>query len=175
MGKSTKNKIDYYALTDAEKRVVIAQDVLARLGAGKIRAISGSYFEVEEGYSERDHNTLPAGDLREALRDRERRRKRCEVCALGAMFYSQVMLGNGVHLSVSRGGFSQQIKQKLKQVFDEMQMREIETAFEGDRYDDFGGSPEALAFFRRHADASEAQRLRFICLNIVRNDGTFVP
>ncbi len=173
--------VDYYALTDAEKRVAIARDVIVRLEAGAILA-GFVYFSADPLDVFENCPALEKGDLRKSFR---RRTQPCEVCAIGGLFYSQVMLGNGVQLSSSRDGLSDdELRRKLLQVFSSEQLQLIELAYEGrvtwtveanllspsqqTRCGDF-------CYAHRSEDGGRRMRMRAIAENIIANGGEFVP
>jgi len=77
------------SLTKAEKRVLIAKDVLKLLGAKRFKAKTGNaYLRVNKNITQK-HIDLP---LEEILKTT----KNCEACALGSLFYAHVNRFNQV-------------------------------------------------------------------------------
>lgn len=164
---------EYYALSPAQKRVAVAADVIAQLEARTIEA-GWSYFVTYVG-------NFPPGDLRKSFLEAADDMRPCEVCALGALFYSQVSLGNGVTLSRSFACFTRDhLTRKLEQIFEESQLDLIEAAFEKNatvasvnKHPTPPNTGRAVAFGAMHKLRHE--RMIAIMKNIVENDGTFVP
>ena len=106
-----KSSAKFKAATLAEKRVIIAKDVIAQVNAGKINAVSGNvYLDDVADFSQ------PA--------------ESCTACALGAMFACAVpRLG----LYSNRLIFdSFEMCEKLTPIFDKKQLRLMEKYFEED-------------------------------------------
>jgi len=84
-------------------------------------------------------------------------RQNCEVCALGGMMLSYTNIFNEVTTAEMNSDF----KSKLREFFDDDQLLEIESAFEGwnTYYEGWG----------RHTV------VQHIMENLIENDGTFIP
>jgi hypothetical protein len=170
-------------MNQAEKRVVIAKDVLEQLRTQKFIAKCGAYVD------DQIHNLdvfWPA-EYGASLQAALPKVKNCKVCALGAVFMSKVNKFNRFNVGDSLN--SEDLRANLKGIFSYAQLFLIEAAFEGDGNDAGAyyvrGCPEdvsgaltdkdrraAFEFCRRHEDADT--RLKAIMRNIVRNKGTFV-
>lgn len=157
--------INLSLLPKEEARVLIAKDVLKQLDAKKLVATEGTYLEFENvKFSDSDF-------LHEVLAE-----TKCEVCALGSLYYSRVQLANETKCGVTytwhyddktRYGVSRSgtIEEDLLQYFDGEDLNAIETYFEGWR--------EASGFSEKNSDPET--RMRKIMQNIVDNNGTFKP
>lgn len=158
----------FAAMTPAEKRVNLAQDVIMQLNAELITAEQGTYLSLHE------ENSL-----------------KCDACALGSLFICSVTkpeLALDIDDLVDMGD-RESMQDHLEGIFDHAQLDMIETAFEMDPYMSY---PEDLdlydesavtAFddlvdktieFGRKYDDDKA-RLIAIMENVVANKGTFVP
>lgn len=151
---------------DREKAVAIAKDVIEQLRLERVVAACGfGYWGESFRQVVRDN----PGDLQPHMDEVNR----CEVCALGAMFLSQIRLYDKVT------GYDVRLKQScllherlIKEVFTELQHHLIEYSYEGWQ-DESPWCGESRRFYNRHPDDNE--RLQQICLNIIHNDGYFDP
>lgn len=184
-------------LTNAEKRVLIAKDVIAQIKREKYLAqpglfISDSVWEAIGGSSYGSYDVDPDNPNRGEvlLKFIEEKEKNCEVCALGGAFVSAVKLFDKCSRDdIVREDSRATTHEYLKRWFSNDQMNLIESAFEGGpfvgvngdeeaEYDEDGNEiipkdiKKAIAFGERYQDAGE--RLMGIMRNIVRNKGTFV-
>lgn len=185
-------KIVLEKLTPAQRRVVIAKDVIAALDAKKINAQPGIYCEIDLAFEE-----VVGKDLRSKIPDA----KQCNVCALGAIFVAKVARFNDFNVGkenygsfvgddteiVDVGGGD--IRSNLSEYFDDIQLGLIESAFE--KITDFAYSafydrsksgrvtPEENRLCDRAACFSRSNnpefRMRKIMQNIIDNHGTFKP
>lgn len=164
--------------TKAEKRVEIAKDVIAQLKAEKFNAKTGTYVGLDEDI-----------DGTKELQTELKKVKQCTVCALGALFLSDVRKNDackGVDVDLGSGndvdGFASRyidehrMRDRLGKLFSRKQMALIECAFE------LGMDPQGLlkddeyeraARFGEKFDTSR-DRLVGIMRNIIKNEGTFV-
>lgn len=174
---ATSNK-KFDKASDANKRVLIAKDVLKWLSIGKIQAEPGTYIGLPYADASRDGYKKVSSD--ERVNGDE-----CRACALGAVFACAVERAGGIR------DFWEQpsvvMRQKLGAYFTLWQLQLIETAFEashGFAVIPYGLSEEeedahyvardkAVEFGRAIRDPQE--RMRAIMENIVANKGTFVP
>lgn len=188
--KMSKKLKDFEELSDSEKRVRIANDVLIQLDKGKIKARQGSYFDLKIPTEEfRDER-----DLQDLLKSRKKTIKPCTACAMGALFTCHVMETDNFKLGQTRDDcFSPrqpvntisvaryQMDERLTEFFELGQLRLIECAFEMSTTfytDDFWGEPgdeaaRAKEFGERYRWPK--QRLRAIMKNIIKNNGKFIP
>ncbi len=162
----------FQKMSDAEKRVAVAKDVLEQLAAGKYLASAGTYFstksldKAEEMYGDdRARKPTMDRDVRTMLQT-----EKCEVCARGACFASVVRFQNGVKLGDIVNG---DVDTSTPDYFTDNQLEIIESAFEiwnrGDRPGNYNWSD-----LWRWKQLSSADRMSAIMENIVANEGTFV-
>lgn len=168
--------------TKANKRVLIALDVLARLKKGNYIARSRVWAKIPVRREEVE-NKLQVCDILD--------KKVCECCALGSILLSEIAFNNHYELNgynYNEKGATLYIdlderEEELKKIFSNVQLVLIEIAFEGgngcynfnslsndnrERYYD-----KAVSFYNKYSDADE--RLEAIMNNIVENKGTFKP
>lgn len=154
------------AVKNAQQRVAIAIDVIARIDAGQLDVRSNKgYF-----YAPVLYESTRRVDL--ALKG-----KVCEVCAIGGLFVAAVIRHNGIVMSnaefnhtnpdggVTAGRWS--LTQYLGRWFSDVQLDLMESAFEG--YSD----ERSRGIYLNYPD--DADRLRAIMANVIRNGGTFCP
>lgn len=172
----TKPKaIPFEKQTASQKRVTVAQDVLAQLKT-RFLASTGTWVEVR-------FDLLPIGkNLDAEVCSLTRKQKKCEVCGIGALFVAAVERAD--KLKVSDLAFNKEyeeatvenydgIKQSdcfgyLGRFFAHDQLEAIESAFE---VGDGVTYHEAVSFCDQVDDASD--RMRLIMENIVANKGRF--
>lgn len=136
--------------TNAQKRVVIARDVVKQLDAKKIIAEAGVYLSVPIPRLTRINQEILSGPASPV----------CRVCALGALFISRIRLFDafdGTTTSLDRFD----LICSLQRIFGERRLDTIENFFERDADDD------------RFNDLQDETRLRFICQFIIRSKGEF--
>jgi len=147
----------------AQKRQIIAQDVLDAIRAEKFRPISGVWV---------DWNI----DLDQPLAAQVEKNPTCQVCALGAAFLCAVRYHPGAYprdFHVMRSGCGHDaIFKLLGDFFEDDQLQMIEAAYEQGR-GFCGGETEAICFGLKYEDDQE--RMIAIMQNILANHGTFVP
>lgn len=165
----------FKAATMAERRVMIARDVLAQLRAQKIQARCGIYYQAPIGFT---------SDGEQQLRDVA---PVCTACAKGALFACKVSFVNNITVGQSRSRWdfdmaevqNTQICAYLRPEFSRTQLALVEWAFEvGAGVSCPTGISQvtlnkAVAFGMAHQDS--ALRLRAIMRNIIENGGTFRP
>lgn len=175
----------------AEKRVLIAKDVIAQVKAGRFKVASGNWvapltrsgsdlsvdrFEGDESVQK----LFLEGDI-----------PKCQCCALGAMFMSCTLYNNkttAIELEYVRFSFSDYVEEGsftngLSKFFSKDQLILIESAFEGN-----GGHFELdvgiLEGVELEGDKTskwmdrlpnDKKRLVAIMENIIKNKGKFVP
>lgn len=151
-----------------KQRVAIAEDVLLRLKASKLKAGKGSYL-LDEDWPDLDQTSdaRPVIDVIEAA---------CQVCARGAMLLSQVRLFNCLTVGEVRSSSIGIMNRKhLQPIFGDDQINLIESAFEMDDFTwgDNNDADGAIGFGERYDEPEE--RLAAIMNNIVANGGDFRP
>jgi len=152
--------------TKAEMRIAIAKDVLKLLNTKRVSATPGTYlYQDSEGVTTKD-----------VLKDTQfsKRLKKCEVCALGAMFVAEVDINdklgckfmveeNEVRVDSKSIQLGREIMVKrLSPFFSKAALNNIENVFEGNDY------------FWNTTYPDHKKRLQAIMNNIIRNDGTFL-
>ncbi len=172
--------------TPAQMRVIIAKDVLAQIASRRYRPAEGSWVAnsnvgdldlyIEDRLAEDEK--LCKVDASEYVN----KVKKCSVCALGAIFMSQVSNFGGVTFIDGRYAydvFEDLDRSPLKKYFSVNQLKLIEACFEGldGIYADYIGKSSdrisAQTYYICHNDATK--RMIAIMNNIIRNKGTFVP
>lgn len=166
----------YNKATPAQRRVLIAQDVLLRLKKGQIRVETGVFVEP---LTETDNNNLQEvvhGGLR------------CSACVIGSLFLSAVAYRNQYNLLHGDMVSSSDPLRKLKE-FSPEQRRLIELAFErGEGYHqiEYPGAAQSVEHTPERALAAKwayahdlefdsSDRLIALMENIIRNKGRFDP
>lgn len=156
-------------MTDSEKRVTLAKDVISQLKKNKLNACSGTYLMIINLDNVEDN---------EQLNKVLKKQGTCEVCAKGALFISHIMRNN--HFTVGdyyscRKNDNEKIKERLDSLFSLSQLELIEKAFEGESHDnelkDSTLIDLANEFHYYYEDDEE--RLIAIMNNIIENKGTF--
>lgn len=190
----------YETLTPAGKRVRIAQDVIAQLEAGRLRAKKGAYVELPT--KEIQQKDLIGQEWQKILAESK---APCEVCALGAIFASKVGIEDQLQVKSSdimRASWwdnekaaslicdRDSIEDFARDLFSHAQMELIEHAFEGwikgkgatPNLDDDGEEEDgslarnaAAGAWGRKQSRSPRKRMIAIMENIIENRGTFRP
>jgi hypothetical protein len=179
----TKNlNAEFKKATKAQKRVMIAQDVLAQLKAKRYVAESGCW--VQANYN----SAVPLADIKckDSVKElfAEKTIQSCNVCALGGLFMSCTNFNNNTLLeelddvSEDLGNLideEEKLSNKLNKIFSTDQLKLIESYFEANGgFFQNGDEDERIeAFYNKHP--SDKKRLQLIMENIVENNGTFVP
>ena len=179
METKTKNlNAEFKKANKAQKRVMIAQDVLAQLKAKRYVAESGCWVRIH--YSPA---TVAETDSVQELFV-EKKIESCNVCALGGLFMSCTNFNNNTLLkdldSVSEylGSLvdeGKKLSNKLNSIFTTNQLKLIESYFEanGGFFRDYDEDDRIEVFYNKNS--SDKKRLQLIMENIVENNGTFVP
>lgn len=114
------NKV-FNKATPAEKRIIIAKDVIAQIEAGKYIPIKGSYFEANCDLKEGD-------ELQNIL---IKPKTKCTVCELGGLFTSVIRINDNFKIREDESDVElSDISKELTKYFSEKQLVLIETAFE---------------------------------------------
>ncbi len=149
---------------DKKKAVVIAEDVLKWLEAGRLQAETMIYCTTPE---------IPAGSVQTGLAV-VTKAKPCQVCALGALFIASVDKFNKLDISSPQRHFSESlIREHLAFAFSASQLQQIEWAFERWVERNQPELNEAGMFAKDEED--NTKRLEKICQNIIDNKGVFIP
>jgi len=166
-----KDNARFNKMSKAKKRITIAEDVLASLKMGKYKAETGTYIEVN---TNKDHDSLPT-DSQALLRTEE---VQCDVCAIGAIFASKVRKGNKCNYDLFNGNNDSSLIANLKGIFNEIELRIIETAFEGEAQSGLvkeADEEAAVSWYEKNHPHNADKRLVAIMKNIIKNNGNFIP
>ena len=178
METKTKNlNAEFKKANKAQKRVMIAQDVLAQLKAKRYVAESGCWVRIHY-----NPTTVAETDSVQELFV-EKKIESCNVCALGGLFMSCTNFNNNTLLedlddaSEGLGNLieEEQLSNKLNKIFSTNQLKLIESYFEanGGFFRDYDEDDRIEVFYNKNS--SDKKRLQLIMENIVENNGTFVP
>lgn len=118
----------FNSLTPAEKRVEVAKDVLVSLKSGE--------FSLGLGYLSMEFNAAiaPGSNMQCVIEENEM--TQCVGCAIAAIFYSRIALGNGVRNDLYHDNSNslyfgrEEIHEKFKDIFSENELEKIEVAYE---------------------------------------------
>ena len=174
--KTDKLNEKFKKATKAQKRVMIAQDVLAQIKTKRYVAESGCW--VQPNIKAACEKNLKDEDSVQEL-FAKKKIKSCNVCALGGLFMSCINLNNNTTVEDLKKEFyigdfvydDSKISNGLNRIFTQKQLILIETYFEGgEGY--FRGGNKTQTFLESYNDD---ERLEMIMQNIIDNDGTFVP
>lgn len=182
-----RNKI-FKAATPAEKRVLIAKDVIAQIKLKRYKATVGTWVLPKIGFpDEAAAANHPFADKDASLRELVLADKlgTCDCCALGAMFMSCTLYNNKTTVAAfddELWEFDDIIDSKtghfsngLDRFFSKDQLMKIEAAFEGNIGAfvlESANRIKAGAWYDRYKNPET--RLIAIMKNIIENDGKFV-
>jgi len=183
---------EFQKASRAEKRVMIARDVLSALTRGKIEANAGAYVEPSDVYDYDDVEDIDGATAvaskKDSLQELLENVTPCKVCAKGAIFLCTVAMRNQVTVGdfqkmSGEGGYAwntarrawkgTQLSKTLGGIFSPKQLATIENEFEGTHMDKLG--PKPVMQLEERFPYEEKARLRVIFRNIIRNNGTFKP
>lgn len=200
---SRRNK-QFVGATKAQKRVLIAKDVIKQLKAEKFQASRGNFLEMASLTGSDHRASLDIKDddsIREIFLARQ---EPCQCCGLGALMMSCTLFNNKEEVKDYSNHFSQlgqalrdkrPLSNKFDKIFSKSQIELIENAFEkGSGF--FRGTMNIYAndeFLYTHAskvsernkaisfgsrgdlEFDDKKRLIAIMRNIIKNNGTFKP
>ena len=171
---TAERNAEFEAMTPQQKRVTLAQDVLAQMAAGRFIATRGTYLEPDGGGSLAEEDADK--DLSEILVDVET----CDVCAIGSLFFCAVMRADKIKVGnkerITKYGarlrdLGYDYHTYLEQFFDAFTAEAIECLFESgycyDKYGRYRSVPESAS---RNADS----RMTWLMQNIAANNGQLV-
>jgi hypothetical protein len=169
-----------------EMRMKTAADVIARIRLQKIVPTAGHYIGFKDNSEFRTHALVGDEDqqVKELLAT-----KKCDVCALGAMFVSAVDRRNSLKMEELENYMGNRaecisdydITSYLEQWFDFYQLALIECSFEGDDVQAALESRDGMAaeaFRDRVRDKvgdDDSELMLAIMRNIIKNKGEFIP
>jgi len=181
MSKINKLNEQFKKATKAQKRVMIAQDVLAQLKAKRYVAESGCWVQpnIHSAWEQKlsHHDSVQELFIEQKIES-------CNVCALGGLFMSCTNFNNNTLLEDLDSASSElgdlieeeeKLSNKLNKIFSTDQLKLIETYFEanGGYFRDYDEDGRIEVFYNKYP--SDKKRLQLIMENIVENNGTFVP
>jgi hypothetical protein len=167
-------------MTKAEKRVVIAQDCLARIEIEQVVPEFNRFCDVKDSFERKNIS------IKETLATSE---VVCSACAKGSLFMSYIgRVNNFTFSDINNDNYKKDAEHiKLLKLFTLKQLALIETVFEGSQYiySSFTGvsydfdEVKVKKFRNKHYDSDiktdkATQLLTAICENIIKNNGTFV-
>lgn len=186
--------------TKAQMRVTIAKDVLAQIAARRYRPEAGSWVDdsalggldtyisgrFDKAYAAQAQSKKPGKDdceIKVNAKDYLNKVKTCSVCALGAIFMSQVNTCGDVIFSEDSASpfdvFEDLYSSPLKKYFSVNQLTLIEGCFEGTsgahECDLNDGDDRLIAQAYVFTYENPTKRMTAIMTNIIRNKGNFVP
>lgn len=165
-------------MSKAEKRVQIARDCLKRIQLNQFNIHTGVTCWIDNNYDRNISNV----SVKEILS--KKRIPTCEVCAKGGLFLSYVGRVNDFTFGEIQNASSLHSTEmkKLREIFEDIQLEAIETAFEisiiSYQYIDEDDIDfiTSCANYRSRAELSEdVEAMISICKNIIKNNGEFVP
>jgi hypothetical protein len=177
MSKIKKLNAEFKKASKAQKRVMIAQDVLAQLKAKRYFAESGCW--VQPNIKAACEKNLKDEDSVQEL-FAAKKIESCNVCALGGLFMSCINLNNNTTVEDLKKEFyigdfvydDSKISNGLNRIFTQKQLILIESYFEGSQGYFKGDNEKTVVFLESYNDD---ERLEMIMQNIIDNDGTFKP
>lgn len=174
-----RNKL-FEALSPAEKRVAIAQDVLDGLRRGFYTATPGTYCHESDPLKNRLRDLDVGQQIQPVLL---KAAPKCQVCAVGSCMVSAIRLGNDEKQTYSgQDGELPHAYNTAGKHFSYAQLNLMERCFEESGIDD---RKIVAAYFENKAQERAAElalrfpkakdRLAAIMKNIIRNKGEFKP
>lgn len=176
----------FKAADKAQKRILIAKDVLAQLSARKFRPKQGAFVRMT--FRKAPESGTQVCNLIEDSAPRVN----CQACALGAMMLSEIRHTNALKVKSVEDGeggiYFERDDQgdRLGKYFSTTQLRLVEIAFERgvgyyrdeEDHSIWGGTSFSIREKRAKAmfplSKSPAKRMRAIMENIIANGGKFV-
>ncbi len=177
MKKATKKlREKFNESSKAERRVIIAQDVLKHI-------VTKEYFINKGAYLRLPEELFIFKNVKKKLQSLFGQINQCKVCALGAIFMSKCSINDGQILGDSvldYRGDDTLYYTSLRKHFSNRQLVLIESAFEMEddmssmsRYQGGIDCIKSIAFGKNFSDSPE--RLTAIMNNLIKNKGTFKP
>ena len=148
-------------MTREQKKVRVAQDVLALVEAGLIRP-QHVYLRVHEGWETMALTSRSPKDLLSKAPS-------CQACALGATFVACALRFGEAFPMRGWRPYAAEMVQDLRGVFDPEELRLMEAAFES-----FSGFGMGVATFNGGVD-DPFERMRRVMLAVVRAGGVIEP
>lgn len=159
-------------LSASEKRVRLAQDVVEHIISKKLIAQSELYISF--GDEAKHIEVIYYNQNTELKSYLLKENTNCEVCAIGALYLSEVMYTNDVSMPSVKYPEGDVLHRRLQNYFEPEQLELIEATFEMDEYfSDSMLAANAISFGARFE--SHEYRMISIMENIIANNGEFIP
>lgn len=186
--KPTKVVIKPFSrLNKAEKRIAIAEDVLAQIKLGTILAQKGTYLQANANSNcSLSYSKLKNQQLNSLMQTNQ---VEYTCCGIGSLFVAKINKTNHLKFGeVGTNDLATSIHDKLKSIFTGNQLNLIEAAFETEvindnnneleSYGEYGCyntklAEKAIKFGEKYE--SDKDRLIGIMKNIIKNQGEFKP
>lgn len=170
-----KKNAAFEASSPAEKRVIIAKEVIEQIQLHKLNPDHGSGYLTIKMETAELKNKLRGETLQEVLLTRDD--VSCTVCGIGALVVGCSIINGECKVrdeTALRHGTRQPFKNHLDDHFSTRQLNLVEAAFEkwGAGHA-LHGNDKAASFGWRYEDP--ANRLTAIMQNVINNKGTFKP
>jgi hypothetical protein len=181
MIKINKLNEEFKKATKAQKRVMIAKDVLAQIKAKRYFPESGEWVNPlwSDDQKSIDIQLDPNSSIKDAFKSKAI--NSCQVCALGGLFMSCTNLNNNTTVEdlLTKEFYigdlvsdDVKISNGLNRIFTQKQLILIESYFEGSQGYFKGDDKKTFVFLENYNDD---ERLEMIMQNIIDNNGTFKP
>lgn len=176
--KINKANSEFKRLTKPQKRVAIAEDIIAQVRANNYKAKAGRYISLKGDYKLNDKSSAQEALIENKIK--------CTVCGIGSLFCSLIKFENkatiedlrDVHLGVH--DWDDRGRVRLHKYFSKEQLSLIESAFE--KSDGYGtyiiniDEEELAATFAKRNKIRKADDLLIAIMeNIISNNGLFKP
>ena len=178
--KTNKLNEEFKKATKAQKRVMIAKDVLAQIKAERYFPERGEWVRPlwSDDQKSIDIKLDPNSSIKDAFKSKAI--NSCEICALGGLFMSCTNLNNNTTVQDLKDetyigdlvADDDKISNGLNRIFTQGQLMLIESYFEGGEGYFRCGNEKTEAFLESYNDD---ERLKIIMQNIIDNNGTFKP
>lgn len=167
-------------LPPTEQRIRLAQDVIKHIQTKKLFALEGTYLLFGKDDNPDNHFDIIDNHMTTELKNYiAKEEANCVVCAIGALFITEVMYTNDVSMASMRHPEGINMYLRLQNYFQEEQLSLIEAAFEISAYcAEKHGNEEMLAYKAEDFGAlfeTDEDRMIAIMQNIIDNRGEFSP
>jgi len=180
MKEINKLNEEFKKATKAQKRIMIAKDVLAQIKAKRYFPESGEWVKPLWSSDQKsiDIKLDPNSSVKDAFKSKAI--NSCQVCALGGLFMSCTNLNNNTTVGdLTKESYigdlvadDDKISNGLNRIFTQKQLILIESYFEGSQGYFKGDDVKTFVFLETYNDD---ERLKMITQNIIDNNGTFKP
>jgi hypothetical protein len=168
----------FWKSTAAQRRVLIAKDVLKQIASKRLVPTTGVYTRGRLKSKPDASDSVSTIGAREAIAAMPK----CTACAVGSVLVSGALLGNRCTLGDLGQGYTNTENLSLDRehaarYFTISQLDLMEVAFEGDELGWLKISDKQLAMARafHNKHGTDKECLIAIMKNVIRNEGTFKP